>query len=381
MNRKNILQVIPLILILAFPPGCHREEFNWGIKIGNITYSGNVIFLGKEELGLIKEVNAGRIVFAGKAGQINNIIEKSILVMGVSEKTPYGLLRKVTSLRENGSDYVITTSEALLSEAIKEGTVNLHKKLLEKDFSLVSIAEGVLVTGPNKLFDGLAVTLNNLKIFETGTNIVRLKGAIGISPEIGISFKNEANQLKTISLTTSLDKIDEITVTSDGAFNGSHDIVAAEFIHKPVVIDSLVFVTDVKISCGFDGTVAGVVSSGVRQDRTISSKMNYEAGIWSADPLSQSAQFDYVIPQVTGTSALKIFSGPEITIRLFGVPVQTLKASGFYSLEAGSAFPHPWKLLVGNNGYNTVNADLFGLDKDYTFSMEIQASEIGKSER
>ena len=54
-------------------------------------------------------------------------------------------------------------------DAVKEGTIKLQIKLLEKDFNLKSKVEGVLVKGPDKSFDGLAVTLDNLEIFKDGT--------------------------------------------------------------------------------------------------------------------------------------------------------------------------------------------------------------------
>jgi hypothetical protein len=258
MKKRYIAIASILFIIMILPPGCERGEFNWGTKVGNITYSGNVVFLGTEELALLKEVTASGIVFSENRGEIEKIANNSILNIGVSEKTPYGLLRKVISIRMNGDEVAITTSDALLSDAIKEGTIKLQKKLLEKDFTLKSKVEGVLVKGPDKSFDGLAVTLDNLEIFNDGTKIARLNGSIGISPEIDITIEIRFNEITEIDIVTTLNKIDEVTVTSNGAFNGEKEIVAAEFIHSPIIIDSLVFVPEVTISCGYNGTICRV---------------------------------------------------------------------------------------------------------------------------
>jgi hypothetical protein len=379
MNCKYILLAGILIMIMIIPPGCERGEFNWGTKIGNITYSGNVVFLGSEELALLKEVTANGLVFSGNTGELEKIAHKSILVMGISEKTPYGSLRKVNTIQKNGGEITITTSDALLSDAIKEGTIKFQERLIEKDFTLKSKAEGVLVKGPHKSFDGLAVTLDDLEIFKDGTNIARFNGAIGISTEIDMTIEIRFNEITEIEVITTLNKIDEVTVTSNAAFNGEKEIVAAEFIHSPIIIDSLVFVPEVTILCGYNGTISSEVSSGVRQDRVITSKMNYQLSKWSEDPLVHSESFDFSKPLVTDNSDLEIFSGPEINLILFGIPVQTVKATGFYALQADKTGSPLWRLFIGNNGYNTLKADILGLRENHTLNMNILASEIGNA--
>lgn len=379
MNKKYIALASILFIIMILPSGCERGEFNWGTKIGSITYTGNVLFFGAEELALLEEVTSNRIVFSGNSGEIEKIADNSILVMGVSEKTPYGSLRKVNSIQKNGDEIAVTTSDALLTDVIKEGTIKFQEKLLEKDFQLKSKVDGVLVKGADKSFDGLAVTLDNLEIFNDGTKIARLNGAIGIIPEIDMTIEIRFNEVSQIDLVTTLNKIDEVTVTSNGAFNGEKEIVAAEFIHSPIIIDSLVFVPEVTISCGYKGTISSDVSSGVRQDRIITSAMNYKLSKWSEDPLTHTESFDYTEPLVTDNSDLEIYSGPEISIKLFGVPVQVVKASGFYALEAEKTGTPLWKLSCGTEGYNSIKADILGINENHTLNMTIPASEIGNA--
>lgn len=379
MNSKCICYVISLTINLLFAPGCKRDEFNWGEKIGDLTYSGNVVFIGSEELALLKEINSSRMVFTNKTPGMEKISNMSILVAGVSEKTPFGSLRKVNSIQNNGSEIILYTSEANLADAIKEGTIRFHAQLLEKDFELKSKVDGVLVTVADKSFDGLAVTLDDLEIFGNGTMNARLDGAIGISTEIDITIRIESNKITEVIASATLNKIDEITVTSNGGFNGKEEITAAEFIHSPVIIDSIVFVPYVGITCGFDGTVAGKVYSGVRQDRLITSGLKFNRSAWSEDPLKQTSSFDFVNPVINDNADLEIFSGPEINILLFGKPVQKLKANGFQKIEAHKTGSPLWKLSIGNEGYNTVKADILGLTDDHTIDLGIQLSEIGSS--
>lgn len=368
-----------LIMILILNNGCKKEEFTWGQEIGDIVYSGNVVFLGAEELAVLTEITPDRIFFREMTGALEKITDMSILVLGVSEKTPYGSLRKVRSLQSDGSGVNIATSDALLADAIKDGAINFQRKLLERDFKLKSKVEGVLVKGPEKSFDGLAVTLDGLKIYSQGTNFASLDGAIGISPEIDISIRITNNRITEIDFSAVLNKIDEVTVTSNEAFNGSTEIVAAEFIHSPVIIDSLVFVPEVQIICGFDGMISCPVTAGVRQDRTITSELNFRDFRWTEKPISHSEAFDFIRPQITDDSDLKIFSGPEIKILLFGTPVLATRATGFYSLEADRSNSPFWRLFAGSDGYNTVKDDILGLNGDHSLNLNIQAAEISNA--
>jgi hypothetical protein len=379
MKWKYTLPISVLIAVILFPIGCNREEFRWGKRIGDIYYYENTIFLGAQELTLLKDITKNEIVFSGKAGEIGNITDNSILVMGVSEKTPYGLLRKVSSIQAVGTDILISSSDATLLDVIKEGTIKFQKKLLEKDFKIKSKIEGVLVKGLNKSFDGLALTMENLEVYNDGTKTAGLSGAIGISPEIDLTIEIQFNEIKNINIVTTLNKIDEVALSSNGPFSGQKEIVAAEFIHSPVIIDSLVFVPEIKIICGFDGTVSSDVSSGVRQDRTITSVIDYGNSKWSEDPLTHSESFDFIKPVLTDNSQLKIYSGPEINIRLFGIPIQVIKATGFYSLEAEKTTSPYWRLFIGNDGQNTIKGDILGLREDYNQNLSIEALEVGNA--
>lgn len=379
MMRKDILSVGFIIMVAVLLNGCKREEFIWGTKIGDITYSEEVVMLGPEELGLLSEVAENKIVFRASNHEIEKLTNINILVAGITEETPLGLLRKITGIQNSGTAVTITTSDAILTDIIKEGTVTLKMKLLEKDFTLKSKLEGVLVTGPHKAFDGLGITLDNFVIFRDGTKVALLNGSIGISPDIEVTIKVGSNKIKEIHTVTTLNKIDELTVTSNGAFSGGQEMVAAEFVHSPIIIDSLIFVPVVKIICGFNGSVSGEVTSGVRQDRIITSEINYVNSTWSENPLTNSESHDFITPQINDNSSLKIFSGPEIIINLFGIPIQTIKAKGFYSLEAQKAASPFWRLLIGNDGQNSVKSDILGLSADYTSNIIILASEIANS--
>ncbi len=366
-----------LIIILGFSACRKMDPFSFGIKVGNLIYVNETVFLGSDELDLLKEINDNTMIFSSQEGALKSVSKTSILVIGVSDKTPYGSLRKVVSISSDGDDFKITTTDALLTDAVKEGTINFKKTLSEKDFSLNSKIDGILAKSPNKSFDGIAVTLNEFELYREGAKIAKLTGSIGVSTDIEMTILIEASRIKDISLKTELTKIDEISLSSNGAFSGQKEVTLAGFTHIPVIIDSLVFVPEIKINSGFDGTTLSQVSAGVRQDRTLTSKLTYKDSKWSDDPLSHTESFDLSEPNVSDNSELKVYSGPEISLKLLGVELQNIKANGYYTLEANKAQNPFWKLFIGNEGSNTFKSSFLGLPTDHSSEILVQRSEIG----
>jgi len=328
---------------------------------------------------VLSDVSANEIVFSSTTTELDKLSDLNYLVAGITEKTPYGLLRTITGITNDGTAIILTTTDAVLTDIIKEGVIALQLKLQEKNFTLKSKMDGVLVSGPNKAFEGLAITLENFEMFRDGATIVQLNGSIGISPEIDLRIKITGRKINEINLVTTLSKIDELTITSNGAFSGTREIVAAEFVHSPIIIDSLVFIPEVRIICGYDGSVSGTVTSGVRQDRVITSEIKYTAAKWSENPLTNTENHDFTKPLITEDSDLKIFSGPEISLNLFGIPLQTIKATGFYSLEAKKTGSPLWRLFIGGDGQNSIIPDILGLNDGYVSNLTIQPAEIANA--
>jgi hypothetical protein len=377
--KKYIFSMLNLMVIFLLPAGCKKEEFSWGQNVGNLTYSGNVVFLGATELASLKEYTSDRLVFLGRPGNLADITDMSILVGGVSDKSPYGFLKAVNTVQSSEGDFIITVSDATLADAVKEGTIKFSGRLVEKNFYLKSKVDGVLVTGPDKAFDGLAITLDDLEIMKEGSKVARLNGAVGISPEIDITIIIKFNQVTKVTVSTTLNKIDEVSINSNAAFNGTKELMTAEFIHTPVIIDSLVFVPEVHIKTGYEGSISSSLVTGVRQDRVITSELKYESQEWTDNPIDQSVNYDFIPPVLTDNSDIEIYSEPELQILLFGVPLQTVASKGYYSLKAQKNSSPFWRLSIGNDGQISINTDILGMNEDFVSSLNVQSSEIGNS--
>jgi hypothetical protein len=373
---KGVFKILWLVLFVfvIISINC-RRTFNWepsGQQIGEIEYAANTVFLHIEDLMLLEEVTDNALVFSGQSDNLTKIEEGDILLLGVSDNTPYGLLRKVESVQNNGTGFEFKTSHADLTDAIISGTISFSRKLVEKDFTLISKSAGVLAKGQDKSFDGLAVTMDKFEIYMDGIHSALLNGSIGVSSEINITIVFESSSVKRIDVSTQLSKIDELIFSSTGSFSGPKELELAEFLHVPVVIDSIVFVPLVVMKCRQEGITNSGELSGIRQEREIISNLKFESNQWSSEPFTHTEYIDTLDPQIVTNTHLTLFSGPEVNIMLLGDTIQSVYADSYYELEANATEANGWKISLGLIGTNVIKGDILGLNKDYSSDFEVQ---------
>ena len=89
-----------------------------------------------------------RLSFSGTTAQLGSISPGDVVIAGVHNDTPQGLLRKVASVSTEGDQVVIYTIPATLEDAIQDGTIEINRTLSPSDVSFTAMArEGVSLEG------------------------------------------------------------------------------------------------------------------------------------------------------------------------------------------------------------------------------------------
>ncbi|MEL7148232.1 MAG: hypothetical protein AAFO69_17795, partial [Bacteroidota bacterium] len=70
---------------------------------------------------IVSAVNADGSLVLQNNEQTAQLATDDILILGVSEQTPMGLLRKVTGVTNSNGELRVTTTTATIEEAVKEG--------------------------------------------------------------------------------------------------------------------------------------------------------------------------------------------------------------------------------------------------------------------
>ncbi len=82
--------------------------------------------------------DAREIVFEGSDPDLSDIEEGNVLSMGVGEKTPHGLLRKVVRIERSGTSTTLVTDQATIEDAVEEGRVE-YKQIISDPLKIMQI--------------------------------------------------------------------------------------------------------------------------------------------------------------------------------------------------------------------------------------------------
>ena len=325
--------------------------------------------------------------FYSSAAQIGALKPGDIIVSGKGE----GLLRKVTSVQTFGDQIVLETTDASLSEVVREGTISWTKHFTEDDpgqeasaangaqlmaaLSQVRLAEsdgGGVKASLKRSIDKVLFDDKGIKVEITGS--IELSAALDIAwdysewglQEFKTTFITELNN--QLSLKAS-GKSPELDITKE-LFRKTFEPVFFMVGPVPVVI-----IPEVVVYVGVKGNADGSVTA------TVHLNTNRTAGVYWKNGEGWSSIDEYNPPAFTWdpivASAKASLSGrlsPAINLMLYGLIGPQLRLEG--SLEAkiqanaevkpGDAFIHLNAALYGGFGaYVSVQSDvlkMIGLD-------------------
>jgi hypothetical protein len=299
-----------------------------------------------------------------------------VVVSGVTDATPYGLLRKVTNVSTGGPEITVETTEATLEDAIEEGEVNLEEPLTANDIeSFVPLIEGVTLhapeagalTGPTGI---QACVLLDSVLYDhdddssTKNDQIKLSGEACLSPifrfAIGVSW------FKLKNLVFSAGVAESISLQLDAQFSASFkkEIAIARIRFKPVKVQvsylPLVFVPVLTVYVGIEGEVSAGITTRVTQSAEFTVGVSYRRGEGWAPIKTLSTNFDYELPSLSAGAGVRVYAGPEFDFFLYGVAGPYANIEGYLDLEL-DPLNNPWLSLYGGVRAGAgVKARIFG---------------------
>jgi hypothetical protein len=377
MKDKKSILIFTLVLVIIVN-ACERDRVEFSQQIGNLKYTATTKFISSNSLF---SANESELVFDSI---LSNVLANDFLVINVSEKTPDGLLKKVTDISQSNGKTLISVEDACLCDVILNGEINISTTLHESGFWLVSKSNGVQVKGDIKGFDGVALTLVDYKIPVSGGINATINGSVGVEPakvDIKIKFSQDEisgkTKVESISARIDLNKIDELSVSANNSFIGSGNIIElGKFKHNPVIQDGIIFNFEAALRTSLSGNINSACQLGVRQDRQISAQLNYD-GSWLPVHTQEIKNSDFIAPALSANSDLKTTSGPEFKIMMFDKELITINSASFFELKANKALTPWWKLNIGGSTQVKVSGKILGTIMDYTYNANIDPIELG----
>jgi hypothetical protein len=326
-------------------------------------------------------VNSSTLVFENTTEQLSSLSVGDILVSGISDVTPYGLLRKVTKVASDETQVVVETSPATLGDAIEDCSIDTSWRL-ESDGSFIPLETSesgdALVESAEVLATGFYLQLSDVVLYDNDGNLdtegdqitadlsINLNIDVDIGWTIGWFQMTEAHFQSTVSVTSEVETSCKITILEIHPKLEVYRQYLAPFTVMvgpvPVVVLPML-----SINIGLDGEVSAGITAGVTANAELTAGVRYTDGDWS--PITDfSTSFDWQEPSLTAGCEVKVYAGPQLSLLLYGGAGPYTEVRGYLELDA-DIFRTPWWELYG------------GLEVDVGFKVEAMGHEIADYEK
>jgi hypothetical protein len=343
-------------------------------------------------------VNSSTLSFGNITEQLNSLAVGDVIVCGVSNVTPYGLLRKVTNISTDESQMIVETVNATLEDAIQECDISGTWSLLP-DGSAVPL--GILAgentqtcamsSDTNAQLDstggmnsaalagsctGWYIDIDDLVLFDldkdlgTTNDQVVADGSLCADVQFDFGFEIKDWKLEEACFLLTTVETAELEIMLQAGF-----AVVSEKLElyrkwlKPftvwVGIVPIVVAPVLTFNIGVDATASAGISTSVSLTNEVTVGLKYVGGAWS--PVTdRSTSFEWESPSVTAGCEVKGYVGPQLTLLVCGVTGPYGEVRGYLELEA-DLFDTPWwKLYGGIEAAVGFRADILGhLIADY----------------
>ena len=350
-------------------PVIAERSMYWNEKAGGHNSSGRqrgdtVIpdttkVLNRSTLAELESVSSGgeTLTFKKSTGQLDSLSKGDIIACGVTDNTPYGLLRKVTSRKSQGGKVIVETEDGFLEEAVKRGTLNVEQNLNSDDLvSATALVAGVHIEDVGNSGGGLKFTISE----DLDLDGAKLSGSITFEQEFDLSAHIDFNPLRPWDppsleeLTFTSTTKEEVNLKLSGEVpievKAEKEIVRYNF--APIIVPGLpvVLIPTVTVKLGANGKVSANMEANVNQKAEVTAGLSYAGGLWNT--ISEyTSEFGFDTPNLSANAAsVKAYVKPQLSLLLYGIVGPYAGIEGYVSLYANPNANPWWRLSGGLTG-------------------------------
>jgi hypothetical protein len=322
-------------------------------KAGETVVSPDVVTPPATVLRSITKTSDDSITF----GRAPGLETGDVLVAGISDTTPQGLLRRVATVTRKGSSAVVRTTPAGIDDALLQANIALNDVPLAPAATATRGKAKALISGPT-LAASVALsspTGGNVNGSISGTASVTARATldVAIDIDIDVSWSGIKGRLKSFRwrVNGTLETSANAELTGTGKlFNWKIPKAVPEVQLAPITISAvppLVLIPNAGAEAGASATISGKASFGAKAIATIGAGFEWRDGKitnLSDATLSGSVTnpLDY---KVSGSASEKVYIDPH-----FGATINGLLGPSVHpelGLEAKATLPCPGSSTFG----------------------------------
>jgi uncharacterized protein (TIGR02145 family) len=329
--------------------------------ISDVDYVSNLIGISQDST---------QYIFKSSLDSIYHLKIGDIIISTYKE----GLIRKITNIQHNNDQFILTTTDASLTDAIAKGSGSFIEYLTTKSITSVKyLIPGVelnelkeqKVHGVNAIsFSIDAVLYDEDGDEETEDDQITTTGTFEIGPVIRGTIELDRFDLKKLEL--EYEFVERLNQTIDMPvldleilqFEKTIAQVSFQPFAIPVGGIPVIVYPVLLIKVGADISVNSSLTTGIYQDYTFTAGLRYEENTWDTYA-EKTYSFDYVPPSLENTLSAKFYLEPDLEFRIYGILSPYLYGELYGELDADLSADHCWELYGGLNLGAGVNMKIF----------------------
>ena len=340
-----------------------------------ISISENSVVLEEETTESLVSVSSDNstLTFDFSTSTLETLQQDDVVAIAVTDESPYGLLRKVTSITQEGDQVIVETTQAKLTDVIEQGTISASKTLTTSHRSIASVetlkgvslrtqptvrnaraaAAAVEIDPDTELFN---LDLNGVVLYDHDGNENTTNDQIvadgGISFGLGFDLDIQIKwwKVESLSFTTTPWQIAEISISSSISKSIEKKVQIAKYYMSPITVMvgtwPVVMVPVITVYVGLDGEVSIGITTGITESASLTAGVEYKDDEWG--PVSDfDIDFDYQLPELYASASVKGYVEPDFALLIYGIvgPYATLQ--GYLQLDADINDEPWWSLYAG----------------------------------
>lgn len=316
--------------------------------------------------------NSITFIFSATTSQLYSLAIGDVMVVGVTDLTPYGILCKVGPItRQRGGGVEVSTTQATLEEIITKGSVETSAFLTSSNLAkAVPLQEGVIC---ESRVEGFFIKFTDVVLYDddgdttTINDQIRANGSLSLNPSFGFSAEFD-NGLKKLDFTNTTTETAELEIYAEANILNIDikkpvpPIPAEGLYFNPIIIwvgyVPVILTPKLTIYVGVNGDISVGITTSVTQEATLTLGVTYENNNWS--PVhSFSNDFQYNLPELYAGCSLKGYVKPQLELLLYGVIGPYANIEGYLELNADPLAIPWWVLYGGISSYVGVEIEVF----------------------
>jgi hypothetical protein len=310
-----------------------------------------------------------------------------IVVQGVTEQAPYGMLRKVKAVKSaKDGEYEIETEQASLIEAIPKGNIHFRSGQIKmSDIRKMELAEGVTIN-TDKATDFEVFSFDYHNTFDSDAGTLTIDGHTEMEMEFFFDYDWEVEweyfiiptfKLSMLETGFEIDQSASINIEAIGGYENQEEISLAKFYFNPwtvfVGFVPVVFFPQVELILQTNGTLRAEFTTSASEQFDGKIGVRYDDGNWSE--ISESTvNTSYTPPNSDVDFDVRADIGPKISVKLYNAAGPYANCTAFSKVH-GHVYTSTlnWDLwmTLGMQSQVGVEVDLLGLTADHHVTIPI----------